>query len=264
MCCWRAIRKLFVPSIILLCGTCVIKLQFSKLADILGQADSTKSKIEYLQVLDKEKASLELLRRSPSFGFDNLIADWTFLRFLQYFGDGNARNYTGYALSPDYFEVIVDRDPKFVKPYLLLSISTSLYAGQAHRTVALMDKGLQSLSSQSNFDSYLVWIYKATDELLFLGDTKAAQQSYMQGAKLAFTSGDPSMRSIGAVAAKTAKFLDRNPDSKRAQVNAWLMVLSNAVDDATRQRALSHIKKLGGQVLVGDNNTVDVKLPAGD
>lgn len=260
----KSIRKILTPSIVLLCGVCIIKIQFSKLADISGQVQSVRSKNENLQIVANEEASLELLKRSPSFGFDNLIADWAFLRFLQYFGDGDARSQTGYTLSPEYFEIIVDRDPKFVKPYLFLSISTSLYAGEAHRTVALMNKGLQSLSSKQDLDSYLIRIYKATDELLFLGDTKAAQESYMEAAEWAFASEDPSIRKVGAVAAKTATFLSKNPDSKRAQANAWLMVLSNAVDDTTRQRALKNIAKLGGRVNITENNTVSIELPEGD
>ena len=260
----QSIRKLLITGIILLCGACVFKLQLSRLADISGQVSSIRNKTENLQALEREKAGLELLKRSPKIGFDNLVADWTFLKFLQYFGDGNARKQTGYKLSPEYFEVIIDRDPKFVKPYLFLSTSTSLYAGEATKTVALMNKGLQSLSPKKGLDSYLIWMYKATDELLFLGDTKAAQKSYMQGAEWAFASGDPSMHNVGAVAAKTAKFLSKNPDSKRAQVNAWLMVLSNAVEDSTRQRALNNIKQLGGQVVVTENNTISIDLPEQD
>ena len=40
-----------------------------------------------------------MLKNLPSFGFDNLIADWTFLKFLQYFGDDEARDVTGYDLA---------------------------------------------------------------------------------------------------------------------------------------------------------------------
>lgn len=260
----RFMRKLLVPSIAVLCGVFIVSLQFSRISEISAQVTSNANKEENLQLLQREEASLELLKRFPNFGFDNIVANWTFLRFLQYFGDGKARIQTGYGLSSKYFEIIVDRDPKFIKPYLFLSTSTSLYAGEAHKAIALMDKGLQSLSPTNDLSSYLVWVYKATDELLFLGDTKAAQKSYIQGAKWAFASDNPSVRRMGAVAARTAQFLARNPDSKRAQANAWLMVLHNTVDEPTRQRALNNIKKLGGQVIVKEDNTLSIDLPPND
>ena len=56
---------------------------------------------------------LQMAQQVPSFGFDNLIADWYFLGFLQYFGDQEIRQETGYQVSPDFFRIILDRDPRF-------------------------------------------------------------------------------------------------------------------------------------------------------
>jgi hypothetical protein len=50
------------------------------------------------QEAQQEALRLKMLKTIPSFGFDNLIADWTFLKFLQYFGDDEARDVTGYNL----------------------------------------------------------------------------------------------------------------------------------------------------------------------
>jgi hypothetical protein len=107
-----------------------------------------------------EKVRLNLLQKVPAFGFDNLLGDWAFLNFIQYFGDDEARAATGYRLSPDYFDVIIDRDPKFLQAYFFLSGSGSLYAGMPERSVTLMEKGLKSLSPQSPPKSYYVWRYK--------------------------------------------------------------------------------------------------------
>ncbi|NJM68349.1 MAG: hypothetical protein HC851_23135 [Acaryochloris sp. RU_4_1] len=257
-------KKLVAPSITLLCAGAIALLQFSKLAQVTRQANQTQSKAEYLQAAAQEKTSLAFMEQLPNFGFDNLVADWTFLRFLQYFGDGKARQQTGYLLSPEYFEIIVDRDPLFLKPYLFLSTSTSLYAGKAERTVALMNRGLQFLSPQINPDAYFVWIYKATDELLFLGNTQAAKRSHEQAFQWAKANDNPESQRIAAITARTVQFLARNPDSKQAQVNAWLMVLSNAVDDKTRQNAINNIKRLGGQVAFTPDGTIRVQQPKQD
>ena len=256
-------KKLLSPTITLLCAGVIASLQFSKLAQLNSQTKQTQTKAEYLQKSKQEKASLALMKRLPTFGFDNLVADWAFLRFLQYFGDGEARHQTGYALSPDFFEIVVDRDPRFLKPYLFLSTSTSLYAGKAKKTVALMNQGLQFLSPQINPRAYLAWTYKATDELLFLGNTQAAKSSYEKAAQWAKANGDSESQQIGAIMTRTANFLAHNPDSKQAQANAWLMVLSNAVDDETRQRAITEIQNLGGQVTI-EQNTIQMKFPEQD
>ena len=47
------------------------------------------------------QARLDLLKRIPSGGFDNLIGNWAFLDYLQYFGDEDTRNATGYRLNDD-------------------------------------------------------------------------------------------------------------------------------------------------------------------
>ena len=63
---------------------------------------------------------LGLLSQLPNFGFKNLVSSWTFLNFLQYFGDSSARSINGYGLSPTFFEIIVNRDPYFVDSYVYL------------------------------------------------------------------------------------------------------------------------------------------------
>jgi hypothetical protein len=214
--------------------------------------------------VESEKVRLNLLQKVPTFGFDNLLADWAFLGFLQYFGDDEARAATGYRLSPDYFDVIINRDPKFLKAYFFLSGSSSLYAGMPERSVALMEKGLKSLSPQSPPKSYYVWRYKATDELLFLGDAQAARQSYEKAAEWASTYSDEESKNIVAVSRRTAEFLTRNPLSKSAQVNAWSMVLSNALDDRTRKIAISRIEALGGKVIITPEGAVKIRLPQAD
>ncbi|PSO60600.1 MAG: hypothetical protein BRC36_13380, partial [Cyanobacteria bacterium QH_2_48_84] len=103
---------------------------------------TTKEKVKSTQNLKKdvelEKLSLKILQKFPSFSLDNLVADWVFLKFLLYFGDGEARSATGYSLVPEYFEAVVNHDPRFIQAYLALSPANSLYAGQPQKTVTLI------------------------------------------------------------------------------------------------------------------------------
>ncbi len=258
------LKIVVTPAIASLCLVAIAQLQLSKLSRLNALAHQPGSKAQYVKEEVLEKTNLELLRRSPSLGFDNLIADWTFLKFLQYFGDGEVRQKMGYSIAPEYFEVIVGRDPRFIKSYLFLSSASSIYAGRADQTVALMNKGLKSLSPETSPDAYYVWLYKGTDELLFLGNTKAAQHSHKMAAQWASVSDDPDSKRIAALSRQTAQFLAGNPDSRQAQVNSWTMVLVNSVDNRTRQLATGRIEALGGQVTITPQGEVKVQLPEKD
>ncbi len=255
-----SLQKLGIPVVVVFCllvaGIFQVQ-QLKKLRQDTGLANLKKE-------LEQEKLGLEVLKQIPTFGFSNLVADSTFISFLQYFGDDAARAKTGYRLSPEYFEVILERDPYFLAAYSFLSGSTTLYAGMPERTVALMEQGLKFLSPKVPFKSYYVWRYKGADELLFLGDSRAAQHSFETAADWAGAYSDPESKNIAAISRQTAQFLFRNPASKSAQVSAWLMVLGNALDDRTRQLAISRIEALGGQVIITPQGEVKVQLPKAD
>ena len=252
-----------VSFVALLCVLGVGALQVPQLNQ-LSSSKTTASQETLKREIHSEKLRLNLLRQLPTFGFDNLMADWIFINFLQYFGDDETREKTGYSLSPDYFEVILARDPYFLQAYLFLSTSTSLYAGMPERSVALMEKGLKSLSPRVPEKSYYIWRYKGTDELLFLGNAQAAKQSFQMAAEWASTYSDEESKQVAAISRRTADFLDRNPKSKSAQIAAWTMVLSNQVDEQTRNLAIRRIEALGGEVYITPQGVVQVRPPKED
>ncbi len=214
--------------------------------------------------LDAEKIRLNLLQQLPSFGFQNLIADWTFLNFLQYFGDTPARTRTDYSLSPDYFEVILGRDPRFLPAYTFLSTSTALYAGLPERSIAITARGLDYLTPTVPQGSYYVWRSQGVDELLFLGNALAARQSFTTAAEWAEASGTPEGQAVAQLSRQTAAFLATNPNSRFAQFSAWTMVLSNAPDDRTRNKAAEQIRALGGSIVLQADGTYQMNPPAQD
>lgn len=233
---------------ICLCMLGVGLIQFPQLQKLLNGKQTGS-----LETLEKEikleNTRLNFLKQMPSFGYDNLIADWVYLNFLQYFGDDESRAKTGYSLSPKYFEVILERDPKFLTAYRSLSTSTSLYAGMPERSIELMEQGLKSLTPKLPERSYYVWRYKGIDELLFLGNSQASQKSFATAANWASNYSDAESKMIVDISQKTANFLSRNPDSKYARISSWAMVLNNQVDDKSRKRAISEIEALGGKVV---------------
>ena len=67
----------------MLCIGGIIYLQMPK----LKQETQKLSKEFFIEQDQQRTIRLNLIRKTPSFGFDNLIADWVFLDFVQYYGD---------------------------------------------------------------------------------------------------------------------------------------------------------------------------------
>ena len=227
------------------------------------QADSTTS--ANFEQQDRATASaLRLAQKMPALGFNNLVADWTFLQFLQYFGDSEVRAIAGYDLSPEFFRVIIPNDPFYRYFYLFLSNSVSNYAAQPEQSVALISQGLERLTPTQPEDSFYIWRYRGVDELLYLGDGKAAQKSFQTAAEWARQSPHPDAPFMADNSQRTADFLANNPLSKQAQINAWASVLANAFDDATRQKAIERIEALGGQVTISETGGISLQFPEDD
>ncbi|MBR8827883.1 MAG: hypothetical protein DSM107014_08275 [Gomphosphaeria aponina SAG 52.96 = DSM 107014] len=239
--------------------TGVISLQKLYINQINSQATG-----DYFKEEKELKTLVEIQKKMPSFGFDNLIADWNFLQFIQYFGDTPGRNKTGSSLISDYFEVVVKRDPRFVEALMILSPANSIYGGKPEKTVVFMDEALKHITPEIHPYASLIWSYKAVDELLFLGDGKAAQHSYEMAAAWALQRGDEIGKEMADRNLETARFLADNPDSKKAQISSWALILSNAPDEQTRQRAIEEIRSLGGDILVTPSGGLQIKMPEDD
>lgn len=256
-------QAILAPCVVCLCALSVGWIQSPQLQALLKNKQNIP-----LATLEKdiqlENLRLNLLKKTPAFGYDNLMANWVYLNFLQYFGDDDVRARTGYSLSPEYFDVIIERDPRFLEVYISLSTSISLYAAMPERSIALMEKALKSLKPHVPEKSYYVWRYKGIDELLFLGNAQAAQQSFTTAADWASKYTDEESKYVAITSLRTANFLRRNPNSKYAQISTWGMILSNQVDDATRKRAISAIEKLGGKVITTPEGVNRIIFPETD
>lgn len=219
---------------------------------------------EYLAQEGAEKLQLDVIKKLPAVGFDNLLADWLYLRYIQYFGDSDARDLIGYPLASDYMEAIVSRDPFFVDALIKLDTGTSIFGGDPHTSVASLEKSLAVIPSDlkaNEFPPYWLWVTKGINELLFLGDTKAAQQSYKMAAQWAEQYDSPETQRRARQLRRTAQFIEKRPDSKIPQIGAWTMVLSSTSDERTIKRALMEIRALGGEIVEQPNGAVTVRVP---
>lgn len=241
----------------------IIYLQTHQLAALKYQR-KVLTKPALQQEEAKLKAQLAIAKTLPTFGFDNLVADWHFLDFVQYFGDTEVRQQAGYGAAMAYFDAMLDRDPRFLYGYFYLSSTGSLYAGQPERSVAIMNRGLKLLSPKVPNRGYYIWRLKAVDELLFLGKVPEARQSMSTAANWARQYPDREGQNVAQLSQKTANYLARNPNSKQAQFDAWNSVLGAAVDDFVVQRAIAGIRATGGKVTISPTGEFKVVAPVKD
>jgi len=222
---------------------------------------SAMSAASFKQAAQQEALQLQMLKTIPSFGFDNLIADWTFIKFLQYFGDDEARNVTGYNLSQDYFDIVTQRDPRWADIYLFLSTAISFYQGKPETAVNLMERGTSalSLSPQIHSQSWTVWRTKGLDELLLLGDIPESIRSHEMAAD--WVQGSPEGPKLAPMFRATAEYLRRDPDSVPVRFAAWSTVYAQTTDKLVRQRAKQALVKLGAQVQKDKNGKESFILP---
>ena len=216
---------------------------------------------DYVRQERQQKIQASLQKNIPSFGFGNLISDLAYLRFIQYFGDAEARKTTGYSVVTDYFEAIVNHDPHFVQSYFKISPANSLFAARPEKTVELIERGLEVITPQHPGYPFHLWTYKATDEILFLGDLKAAKHSYETAAEWAKAREDDLGKEVAENFERTADFLASNPDPTKSQIRAWMVALSSTKDRKTQSYILDRLKDLGAEITIDPNGKVNVKPP---
>jgi tetratricopeptide (TPR) repeat protein len=268
---WDRLRSKLAPSPALLIQVgsilgafgAIVYLQTPQLASLKQQNQRIDK--AYLQQQEANlKTQLTITKTLPTFGFDNIVADWHFIDFIQYFGDAELRSQAGYGAAMEYFDAMLDRDPRFLYAYFYLSSTGSLYAGKPEKSVELMDRGLKSLTPQVPDRGYYIWRLKAVDELLFLDRIPDARQSMLNAADWATQAATPEGENVAKLSRGTAKYLARNPNSKQAQFDAWNMVLGAAVDDVVVKRAIAGIRSTGGKVTISSDGKLKTEPPAKD
>ena len=219
-----------------------------------------KSRRNVSTLTEQKNNRMKVVSEVPSLGFRNVLANYAFIEFLQYFGDEEARRETGYHNSAEYLSTAIHHDPYFKEFYIFLSGSSTLYAGMPKETVEIISEGLARFGENRPADSYYIWRYKGTDELLFLNDGKSAQTSFEMAADWALKTSGEEARMIARISQQTASFLSENPNSQLAQISAWGNVLTTAIDAQTRNRAIKQIRELGGDVILTENGQARITL----
>jgi hypothetical protein len=215
------------------------------------------------QAEQQEAVRLDLLRKVPSFGFDNMVANWAFLQFVQYDGDSEAREKTGYTIAPKYFDLLTQRDPRFIDSYLFLSGSVSYQLGQPKLTLEYMQRGMDTLTPKMTPKAFVVWRMASLDQLLLVGDIPGTVRSLEMAGQFAGTTEE--YKDLAPVFTQSAAFLKQNPDSRLIRLQSWATVYEQAKlvgDRKTQERAKQEIFALGGVERVDEQGNTFFTLPA--
>ncbi|MDC0834472.1 hypothetical protein AY599_01390 [Leptolyngbya valderiana BDU 20041] len=229
-----------------------IAMQWSRLDRVSSR------EIDPVRAERQAEIQLELLERSPTLGFDNLVADWVFLRYLQYFGDEEARQQTGCDLSDRYFEIVTQRDPRFLNSYMFISSGVSYCQGKPEKTIELLDRGIEAISPATHDRAFILPLFQALDRFLLLNDIEGAIASYELAANWAK---EARFTSAAERYARTAQYLRDDPNSVEALFIGWQEVYRNAIDDSVRQRAITELESLGARVERQPNGEIRFVLP---
>ncbi len=252
-------------------GSGVLKLTIAALA-IAGIVKLQQPQLSQLSAREvasaedqrQEALRLSLVRRSPSFGFNNLMADWAFLNLIQYDGDSATRKAVGYDLAPKYFDLMTRLDPRFVDSYVFLSGIMSYQMGKPEEAIALMDRGTTALTPKDHPKSFLVWRLKGLDQLLLVNDLQASQFSYDQAGDWALLSSDPDTRQVGPIFKQTAEFIRTDPNNKQMLLWSWSSIYDQAVmtrDETTKAKAKAKLLDIGAIERKDDKGNAYFTLP---
>jgi hypothetical protein len=255
----NSIHLLFPYILITIASLGIIKLQSPN----VNISDQSLSLEEYKNDNAKEKNELLVVEQMPKLGFTNIVADWLYLGFIQYFGDVEAREKTGYELIPKYFTQIVEDDPHFTDAIYKLDVANTLFAGLPQTSTDLVGKSLASIRPKFivNIPPYYLWRSKGNNQLLFFNDIDGAKKSYKKSIEWAKAYDSEDSRRIINISEESIHFLENNPTSKFAQISAWVSILANRPDEKTINRIIKQIEALGGKVNRKSDGTISVSLP---
>jgi len=193
-----------------------------------------------------------------SLGFDNLLADFYWLGFVQYVGDTSARQKDRYADAEKYVDLIVTLDPKIVQVYYFAAFIIGSEQKQPHIAAQIIDRGIAA--NQENW--YLPFIAGINQYLYAHNDVLAAKYYRMaarfpEAPKWLGRQADVMEAKIPSVI-KEVNVWDRIYYSskdilvkERARgklASLWLTIYKKSPATQIKKRALEQLNKLGAQI----------------
>lgn len=111
-------------------------------------------------------------------GYDQLLADFYWLAFVNYVGDDAARAVDRYRLADKYLDLVTGLDPHFIQPYWFCAFTVGSDQKRPLRANEILERGIRA--NQNNW--YLPYI-AGVNLYLFARDEVGASRCYRAASK---------------------------------------------------------------------------------
>ncbi|MBP9092724.1 hypothetical protein KBI23_17000 [bacterium] len=172
--------------------------------------------------------------RLVALGYDQLLADFYWLAFIGYVGDGSARELDRSILADQYLDLITGLDPHFLQPYWYCAFTVGSDQKRPLRADSLIVRGIKA--NPTNW--YLPYI-AGINMYLFAHDEESASRYYTSASKFP-EAPDWLGRQAGILAAKI-------PSSIK-EINAWETIYKTEKSSMIRMKAKNRMISLWSKV----------------
>ena len=208
---------------------------------------------------EKNQSQFLLLDRPLNhLGYQGLSASLLWLDFIQYYGS-SARLQNGYVLADDFLTQITESEPRFTRPYNIVTSALAFRSARPERALEIIEHGMNHVSPQVTPSAYILPFEAGTISFLYLGDGERGRRNYKLAA-------DWFEASSGESAQHWRDIGDRlydNPRSRRVQFDVWMHAYNVNPDPDAREFILSRLAELG-EVRRNPDGRVEVLPPPDD
>lgn len=172
--------------------------------------------------------------RLVALGYDQLLADFYWLAFIGYVGDGAARTEDHYRLADKYLDLVTGLDPHFIQPYWFCAFTVGSDQKRPMRANEILERGIRA--NQNNW--YLPYI-AGINLYLFAHDEVGASKYYQAASKF-----PESPRWL----ARQAEILAAKIPSALKEINTWDAIYRTEKTPMIRLKARQKLIQLWSQI----------------
>lgn len=172
--------------------------------------------------------SVELIPTAPavslvSLGFDQVVADYFWLEFVNYVGDSKKRSLDRYDRADKYIDLITGLDPQFVQAYWFAMFIVSGEQRRPDRAADLIERGIRA-----NPNNWYLPFIAGVNQLLYAKNDDAAAKYYRQAAKYP---GAPNWLE------RQAQIIEAHAPRLIKEGYSWLSIFKSASESRVREHA---------------------------
>jgi len=173
--------------------------------------------------------------RMMTLGFDQLVADCYWLKFIGYIGDTAARGKDRYSLADEYLSLIVSLDPYLINAYWFAAFTIGSEQKSPGRAAEIIDFGIRA-----NQDNWYLPFIAGINQYLYAGNEVAAAKYYRMASKYP---------DAPKWLLRQSQILEAKIPSRIKEINIWSNIYSTNSDLRVRDMSRQKLIELWGQVI---------------